>query len=75
MRLPFDERQLLRDNKPYLLRALGLSSLQVHSASDLAVAAAAHANVGDAYPAAPIVVFAAAPPQAAPVGESVLAAV
>eukprot|EP00884_Botryococcus_braunii_P021860 jgi/Botrbrau1/8358/Bobra.0046s0019.1 len=31
-RLPFDEAQLLRDNKEYLLRALNLEDLQVHPA-------------------------------------------
>lgn len=62
IRLPFDEQQLLRDNRPYLLRALGLSSLNVHSASNLVAAAAVRANVGGAYPAAPVVVFAGAVP-------------
>lgn len=73
--MPFNEQQLLRDNMPYLLRALGLNSLGVYSADNLAAAAAARANVGDACPAAPIAVFAAAPPQAAAFGESALSAV
>ena len=66
-KLPFDEQQLLRDNMPYLLRALGISSLTVHSTDNLVgeAAPAAYANVGGAYPAAPVVVFAAAPPEAA----------
>ena len=65
VKLPFDEAALLRDNEAYLLRALGLKSLSVHSATDAAAAAAAGADVGNAYPAAPIVMFAPAPPAAA----------
>lgn len=65
VKLPFDEQQLLRNNTPYLLRSLDLSSLRVHSIDNLAAAAAVRVNVSGAYPAAPVVVFAAAPPEAA----------
>lgn len=65
VKLPFDEQQLLRDNEPYLLRALNISSLAVRSASDAAAAAAAGADVAAAYPATPVVVFSAGAPGAA----------
>jgi hypothetical protein len=65
VKLPFDEQQLLRDNTPYLLRALGISSLSIHAAGDAAAAAAAGADVAGAYPAAPVVVFSAAAPAGA----------
>jgi hypothetical protein len=65
VKLPFDERQLLLDNMPYLLRALNLESLAVHSTADAAAVAAAGADVSGAYPASPVVVFSGAAPGAA----------
>jgi hypothetical protein len=65
VKLPFDEEQLLRDNMPYLLRALNIDSLAVHSTRDGAAAAAAGADVSGAYPATPVVVFTAGKPGAA----------
>jgi len=74
VKLPFDEQQLLRDNTPYLLRALNIDSLAIHST---AAAAAAGVDVSAAYPATPVVAFKAAAPAAAPAAahEPALAAV
>lgn len=46
-KLPFDEAQLLLDNKEYLLRALNLEELEVHPAKGDAAE--------KALPAAPVV--------------------
>lgn len=62
VKLPFDEQQLLRDNTPYLLRALNLGSLSIHSAADGGAAAAAKADLSSCYPAQPVVMFAAVAP-------------
>jgi leucyl-tRNA synthetase len=65
VKLPFDERQLLLDNKSYLLRALGLQELSVFSAGEPAAAAAAaavKADVSGACPGQPVMAFTAGDP-------------
>ncbi|GAX85489.1 hypothetical protein CEUSTIGMA_g12905.t1 [Chlamydomonas eustigma] len=59
VRLPFDERQLILDNLPYLQRSLKLDSLKVSLVTDTeAVKAAAHVvDVSNAYPGNPVVSF------------------
>jgi hypothetical protein len=63
MKLPFDEAQLLRDNLPYLQRALQLQGLAISSTSDPAAVAAAQAagvDISVAVPGSPVVQFTAA---------------
>ena len=59
MKLPFDERSLINDNLPYILRALKLDSLAAQLASDpLAVAGVtANVDVSQAHPGSPVPVF------------------
>ena len=59
VRLPFDERQLLLDNLPYLKRSIKLDSLNVFLVTDAeAVAAAAHpVDTASAYPGNPVYSF------------------
>ncbi|GBF91226.1 hypothetical protein Rsub_03546 [Raphidocelis subcapitata] len=59
VKLPFDEAALLRANEAYLLRALGLEAVGVHSARDAAAAAAAGVDLAAAYPGAPAVALTA----------------
>lgn len=59
VKMPFDEKQLLLDNLPYLKRTLKIDSLAVHHVTDAeAVAkAAVPVDVASAYPGAPVTAF------------------
>ncbi len=59
VRLPYDERQLLVDNTPYLLRTLRLDAIHVHPVTDAAAVAAAAEKVdpAQALPGLPVVVL------------------
>jgi len=59
VRLPFDERQLILDNLPYLKRSVKLDSLNVFLVTDTeAVASAAHpVDSSLAYPGNPVYSF------------------
>eukprot|EP00195_Chlamydomonas_chlamydogama_P014672 CAMPEP_0202900896 /NCGR_PEP_ID=MMETSP1392-20130828/12094_1 /ASSEMBLY_ACC=CAM_ASM_000868 /TAXON_ID=225041 /ORGANISM="Chlamydomonas chlamydogama, Strain SAG 11-48b" /LENGTH=1103 /DNA_ID=CAMNT_0049587353 /DNA_START=121 /DNA_END=3432 /DNA_ORIENTATION=- len=63
VKLPFDERQLLIDNLPYLKRALKIDSLSVALITDEAAvkAAARPVDASQAYPGAPITSFTVVP--------------
>jgi hypothetical protein len=58
VKLPFDERALLLENRGYLLRALKLEELQVLSSDDTGAAAASKGvDASKAYPGAPVPFF------------------
>jgi hypothetical protein len=61
VKLPFDEKQLILDNLPYLKRALKLDSLAVHLSTDEeAVKKAAHPiDMSAIYPGNPFPSFTA----------------
>lgn len=56
VKLPFDERQLIIDNLPYLLRSLKLDTIAVHPIVDEAAvkAAANPIDASQAYPGNPV---------------------
>lgn len=58
VKLPFDEKQLLTENLPYLLRSLNLESLNVHSTAEAAaVAPTSKMDLSQAHPGQPVTVF------------------
>ena len=59
MKLPFDERQLILDNLPYLKRALKIESLAVHLSTDedAVKKAATPVDTSSIYPGSPFTSF------------------
>ena len=57
VKLPFDERALLLENRDYLLRSLKLEELAVHSSDDAAAAAARGVDASKAYRGVPVPYF------------------
>ena len=54
MKLPFDERALLKEHSGVIQRSLGLQHFSVHAAED---SAADNPRVADARPGAPVALF------------------